>query len=60
MYCAGSRVLSNSLTLCCAASYSYFSTINKSYNKNNPEISGCGVWPNCGIFLPLFEEDHYV
>ncbi len=60
MYSARGRVLCNSLTLCCAASYSYFSSINKSYNKNNPDISGFGVWSNCGIFLPFFEEDYYV
>ncbi|MFB0552905.1 MAG: hypothetical protein ACETWQ_06265 [Phycisphaerae bacterium] len=43
MYCAGSRVLSNNLALCCAASYSYFSSINSFDIENNPEISRFSV-----------------
>ena len=50
MYCARGVTLSKNLTLCLAVSYSYFSSINKSYYKNNPEIFRFGVWPNCVIF----------
>ena len=60
MCCAGGGVLSKHLALCCGASYSYFSSINKPYNKNNPEISGFGVWPKKGFFLTFFKEDYYV
>jgi len=42
MYCASSRALSKKLSLCLTTSNSYLSSINKSYNKNNPEISG--IW----------------
>jgi hypothetical protein len=40
MFCAEGRVLSNSLTLCSAASFSNLSSINHSYIENNPEMSG--------------------
>jgi len=37
---AGGVAISEKMTLRFATSYSYFSSINKSYNKNNPDISG--------------------
>jgi len=53
MCCAGDIVLSKNLTLCSAASYSYFSAINSSYNEKNPGKSGFGVWPERN-FLSVF------
>ena len=57
MCCASSVVLSNSRILCCAASHSYLSSIYKSYNKNNPEISGFCCVAKERYF---FKEDYYV
>ena len=45
MYCTEGRVLSKNLTLYWAASYSYLSSINSSYNEKNRGKSGFGVWP---------------
>ena len=46
MYCSRGRVLCKNLTtLCCAASYAYFLSINYFYIENNPGISRFGVWP---------------
>ena len=56
MYCSRGRVLCKNLTtLCCAASYAYFSSINYFYIEINieinPKISGFGVWPERNFLL---------
>jgi hypothetical protein len=60
MCCAVGVVLSKNQALCPAASYSHFSSINKSYSKNNPDISGFWCVARERYLLTFFKENYYV